>query len=231
MNLFKDTVLFILSVQEKFLTRRLKKTIGVKTSSKSKKIFQQGCLLTLDSLADAEKARMEDELLLILKSSNYEPEQVLEYIKKHGTEVFYIENSKLLYSIGENEGFIYPQKGAKALYLALLTEKKIKFNTKEMFVLTKGVINKYYFIYHFYNWYAFKHNIAGMDSEAQKLLNKYLFNPTDEDFSKLQLADIYKLKDAIKQDKASIEFVIKLCRQYEGAKKALDKLKDDGANL
>ena len=43
--------------------------------------------------------------------------------------------------------------------------------------------------------------------------------------------DIYKLKDAIKQDKAAIEFVFRLCQQYEGAKKALNKLKDNGANL
>ena len=98
-----------------------------------------------------------------------------------------------------------------------------------MFVLSKGGINKYYFIYHLYNWYAFKHNIAGMDSSSQELLKKYLF--TDADTKTLQLEDIYKLKDAIKQDKASIEFVIKLCRNYDGAKQALEKLKDSGARL
>ena len=54
----------------------------------------------------------------------------------------------------------------------------------------------------------------------------------ENDTKELQLADIYKLKDAIKQDKASIEFVIKLCRNYDGAKQALDKMKNDGsANL
>ena len=42
---------------------------------------------------------------------------------------------------------------------------------------------------------------------------------------------VYKLKDAIKQDKASIEFVFKLCQNYDGAKKALEKLKNDGAKL
>ena len=48
----------------------------------------------------------------------------------------------------------------------------------------------------------------------------------------MQLADIYKLKDAIKQDKASIEFVIKLCRNYDGTKQALNKMKNKGsANL
>ena len=70
-----------------------------------------------------------------------------------------------------------------------------------------------------------------MDTESQNLLKKYLFSPTEEDFSKLQLDEIYKLKDAIKQDKSAIEFVFKLCQQYDGAKQALNKLKDNGANL
>ena len=100
-----------------------------------------------------------------------------------------------------------------------------------MFILNKENINKYYFIYNFYNWYAFKHNIYGLDSEAQELLNKYLFSNSDEDIKNLQLADIYKLKDAIKQDKSAIEFVFKLCQNYDGAKTALEKLKNDGANL
>lgn len=231
MSLFKNIVLFVLSVQERMLTRSLNKTLGVKSTSKRKKYFQAGCLLSLDSLADGDKQRMEEELALILKSSNYEPAEVLKYIESHGTKVFYIDNAKSLHSVGENEGFIYPQKGYKAIYLSLLTEKKISPKTNEMFVLTKGEINKYYFIYHLYNWYAYKHGIAGMDTESQELLKKYLFSPSEEDFSKLQLADIYKLKDAIKQDKASIEFVFKLCQQYEGAKKALEKLKDSGASL
>lgn len=231
MSLFKNIVMFFLTLQERRLTKNLSKTLGVKNSSKRKSFYSDGCFMSLDSLAESEKTKMEEELALILKSSNYEPTEILEYIKKHGTNVFYIDNAKSLNSIGENEGFIYPQKGSKALYLSLLTKNGFKFKTNEMFVLTKGEINKYYFIYHFYNWYAFKHNIAGMDTESQELLKKFLFSSSEDDFSKLQLADIYKLKDAIKQDKASIEFVFKLCRQYEGSKQALAKLKDNGANL
>ena len=231
MDLFKKIVLFILSIQEKVLTGRLERTLGIVNASKRKKFYQAGCLLNLDSIADSEKVKMEEELQLILKSCNYNPLELLEYIKKHDTEVFFIDSAKKLHSIGENEGFIYPQKGTKALYLSLLAKKKLSFKTSEMFLLTKGEINKYYFIYHFYNWYAFKHGINGIDAEAQQLLNKHLFNVSESDFNKLQLADIYKLKDAIKQDKSAIEFVFKLCQNYDGAKKALEKLKDSGANL
>ena len=231
MQLFKSLLYKILGLQEKYLRYRLSKTIGVKNTSKKKRHYFNGGLLDLSTLAESEKQKLEEELTRILKEADFEPEKLLEYIKVNGTKVYRIENAgSILNPIGENEGFIYPAKGRRALYLSLALDKKMSFKTDEIFVLSKGEINKYYFIYHFYNWYAFKHNIAGMDSESQELLKKYLFETPDT--SELQLADIYKLKDAIRQDKASIEFVIKLCRNYEGAKQALNKLKDEGgANL
>ncbi len=231
MSLIKSIIYSIFSLQEKYLRFQLNKTLGAKNLSKRKKFFQEGCILSLESLADEEKNKMEEELRLILKQADYEPKKLLEYIKGQGTSVYYIDNPKQLYSIGENEGFIYPMKGAKAVYISTLVKLGFKFKTDEMFILSNGEINKFYFIYHFYNWYAYKHGISGMDSDSITMLNKYLFNASDEDINKLQLADIYKLKDAIKQDKSSIEFVFKLCRDLEGAKKALDKLKDSGANI
>ena len=66
-----------------------------------------------------------------------------------------------------------------------------------------------------------------MDTESQELLKKYLFSSADT--KELQLSEIFKLKDAIRQDKASIEFVIKLCRNYDGAKQALTKIQNEGS--
>lgn len=226
--MLKKIIYGILSVQEKILKYQLSKTLGVKNKSKRKRHYLAGCTLDLNALADCEKQKLEEEIVLLLKKHNYEPLELLKYIEKQGTKVFFIDKaSKLLNPIGENEGFIYPAKGSLAMYLSLATSKKPALKTDEMFILSKGEINKYYFIYHFYNWFAFKHGIAGMDSESQKLLKKYLFENSDT--KELQLADIYKLKDAIKQDKASIEFVVKLCRNYDGAKQALDKMKNDGS--
>ncbi len=231
MQVFKSLLYKILSMQEKYLRYRLSKTIGVKNVSKKKRHYSDGCLLDLSTLAESEKQKLEEELTTILTEADFEPEKLLEYIQSHGTKVCRIDNaSSILNPIGENEGLIYPAKGSKALYLSLALNKTFSLKTDEIFVLSNGEINKYYFIYHFYNWFAFKHNIAGMDTESQELLKKYLFETSDT--SRLQLAEIYKLKDAIRQDKASIEFVIKLCRNYEGAKQALTKLKDEGgANL
>lgn len=231
MNFIKDIIYAILALQEKILRARLNKTLGVTQKSGRKKVFQNGCVLSLDTLADSEKNKMEEELSLILKQLDFEPEKLLDYVAKHGTRVFYIKNPHSLYSIGENEGFIYPQKGCKALYISLLTNSGFRFKTDEMFILSKGQINKFYFVYHFYNWFAFQRKISGMDSESLAILNKFLFNSTEEDFKKLQLSDIYKLKDAIKQDKASIDFVLKLCRELEGAQKAFEKLTDSGASI
>ena len=227
----RKLIYFLMSIQEKVLLYRLSKTVGIKQKSKRKKHFSDGCLLTLDTLADSEKTRIEEEMMLILKSANYEPKEVLEYIKKHDTEVFYIDKLKQLNSIGEVEGFIYPHKGTKALYLSFLVGKGFNLNTKEMFILPNGEIEKYTFMYHFYNWYAFKHNIEGLDTESQELLKKYLYNNTESDFKELQLSDIYKLKDAITQDKNAIEFVLNLCKKAEAAKKALDKIQDGGASI
>lgn len=226
--MLKSIIYNILKFQEKFLKYQLAKTIGVKNTSKKKRHFSFGDMVDLSTLADNEKQQLEEKILLILKKYNYSPEEILKYIKSQKTEVLYIENaSKILNPIGENEGFIYPARGGKAIYLSLGVLRKFRLKTPEMFILSKGSINKYYFIYHFYNWFAFKNNISGLDIESQELLKKFLFETSDT--QALQLADIYKLKDAIRQDKAAIEFVIKLCRNYEGTKQALEKMKTAGS--
>ena len=229
MQLLKNFIYKVLTLQEKFLRFRLAKTIGAKNSSQRKRLYSDGCTLDLNSMAEIEKQHLEDEINNSLKTYGYEPVKVLEYIEKQGTQVTFTPDAKkILNPIGENEGLIYPAKGSKALYLSLAINKKPALKTNEMFVLSEGEINKYYFIYHFYNWYAFKHNIAGLDTESQELLKKYLFSPSS-DTKELQLSEIYKLKDAIRQDKASLEFVIKLCRNYDGVKQALGKIKNEGS--
>lgn len=231
MNIIKSLIYFIFSVQEKVLKARLNKTLNIKNSSKRKKIYSNGCVLSLDALADDEKNKMEDEISLVLKLADYSEDGVIKYIENAGTRVFRIKSPEKLHLIGEAAGFIYPECGLKAVYLSLLLSGKIRLKTDELFVLPEKPVNKYYFIYHFYNWYAYKHGISGMDTNSAELLNKFLFSASDDDINKMQLSDIYKLKDAIKQDKSAIEFVFKLCRNYEGAQKALNKLKNDGANI
>ena len=230
MRVLKDFSYFILSIQEKILTCRLKKTLEIKPSAKRKQYYLSGCSLNLESLAESERIKMEEELALILKASNYNPHEVLKYVEKHGTEVFYLDNLKLINSVGISEGFVYPLKGFKAMYISSIVKKKLDLKTNEMFILGLGDINTYYFMYHFYNWYAYKHGVNGIDIESMELLDKYL-QDNDENLSSLQLSDIYKLNEAIRQDKAAIDFVINLCRKQEASQNALKKIKDTGANL
>ena len=77
MSFLKKFIYKVLSIQEKFLTMRLQKTIGVKNVSKHKKITQAGCLLTLDSIAETEKNKMEEEFLKpdYIKASKYKKKE------------------------------------------------------------------------------------------------------------------------------------------------------------
>ena len=84
MQLLKNFIYGILSVQEKFLKYRLSKTVGVKNKSKRRRHFSDGCIIDLNSLADIEKDKLESEITNILKSNEYNPDRVLEYIKKQG---------------------------------------------------------------------------------------------------------------------------------------------------
>ena len=230
MEIFKSFIYFILSIQEKFLAKKLEKTIGIKNKQKNKKIYSQGCFVNLESIAESEKIKMEEELELILKSSNYNPDKVLKYIEAHNTPIYYISNKHLLNIFGEDDGFIYPQTGLKAMLLSILVQKIPSLKTSEMFILIKDKqLNNYNFIYHFYNWYAFEHGIYGIDNDAQKLLKTYL--ETDADIQKLQLSEIYKLQNAISQDRAAINFVVNLCKKYDASQKALKKIKDGGASI
>ena len=156
--------------------------------SKRKKHFDNGCVLSIESLAESEKEKMEAELRLIFKASRYETSQLLKYIKTHGTNVFYLNNSFFLKLINVKEGFIYPKVGIKAFLLNLLLSRRISFKTDEMFVFIKDKIDNFYFAYHFYNWYAFLHNIGSLN------------------------------------DKAAIDFVFRICSEYNDNKEALEKL-------
>jgi hypothetical protein len=80
MSFIKNIVYFVLSFQEKMLVRNLSRTLGVKTTSKRKSHYSSGCFLSLDTLAESDKQKMEEELELILKSASYNPIEVLKYI-------------------------------------------------------------------------------------------------------------------------------------------------------
>ncbi len=231
MVLIKKIILFILSMQEKLILKRLNaKKLSMKKTKR--KIFSgKDCLLTLDSLADSEKKLMEDELEIILKSCNFNSEEILQYIKKHGTKIYYFKFSSFLKLLGLTEGFIYPLSGFKALCFSIVILKTVKFKTDAVFVLNNIDIDKYALIYQLYNWYSYQRGLEGIDMQAMNLLNKYLKNNNEDLIKKMSLDDMISLKEALVQDKSAIDFVLNLCSKLDSSKKALEKIKSDGANI
>ena len=68
MQLVKNLIYNLLSIQEHLLKNRLSKTLDAKQLSKRKRHYGNGCVLDLNSLADAEKQKLEDELYGILNT-------------------------------------------------------------------------------------------------------------------------------------------------------------------
>ena len=97
MNIIKDFVYLILTIQEKLLLKKLHKTIGVKNGSKIKHFWGNSCLINLNSIAEADKQKMEEELILLLKKFDFNPNEILKYINNQGTQVFITDNAKKLY--------------------------------------------------------------------------------------------------------------------------------------
>lgn len=91
-----------------------------------------------------------------------------------------------------------------------------------------GEINIYYMLHQFHKWYGFKKNLPGYDEMAQDLFKDNLDNMSDSDVKEMSIEEILALKEAIARDAQAAEFVIQLAKESTGAKKALDKMKNDG---
>ena len=150
-----------------------------------------------------------------------------DYIKGANTPVYKIKNAdKILSLINEQEGFILPQSGFKALYLNIVLNKKISFKTKEMFVLRNMEVNSYAIAYQFYNWYGYKMKLDGFEQETQKKFKNIFEICETNKIDELSFEEILELKSAIKRDIEAIDFVKNLAVKNQMAKKNLQKIKE-----
>ena len=209
------------------------------TNSTSKTHINASETLTLTTETEKILETMDAELKNIVKSCLTNPDKLLDFVKEQGTPVYKMKNAdKILAKIKEEEGFITPLNGRKALYLnfmiGLLVEKKLKFSfeTREMFVLRDLDINIYFMLHQFHMWYGFKKNLPGYDMKAQELFKDNLEEMSDDDVKEMSIEEILALKEAIARDSEAADFVINLAKESSGAKKALEKMKKDGgANI
>ena len=182
-----------------------------------------------DENYNEEKASQEKIENIIEKYIN-KPEKFFDYIKGAKTPIYKIKNAdKILNKINEQEGFILPKKGIKALYLNLILNKKFAFKTPEMFVLRNGELNTYAFIYQFYNWYCYKMQLSGFEDETQENF-KHVFEICETSkIDSLNYQEIINLKSAIKRDIEAINFVKKMAQKFSMSKKNLIKIKEGKA--
>ncbi len=203
------------------------------TNSTTKTHINASETMTLSTETEKILETMDYEVKNIVKSCLTKPELLLKFIEQQGTPVYKIAYAdKILAKINEEEGFITPLKGIKALYLNFVTglfaQKKLHlaFKSREMFVLRDGEINIYYMLHQFHKWYGFKKNLPGYDEKAQELFKENLENMSDT--KEMSVEEILALKEAIARDAQAADFVIQLAKESSGAKKALDKMKNDG---
>lgn len=228
-------IYFVLALQEKILTKKLKRSLNSGYSNAtSKKEFTQAASLELTSKTEQNKIKLEEGIKNILKKYENDPHKLLEFVQKNGTKVYKIPfANKILRLIGYEEGFIIAKKGIKGLYIniivSLLAGEKIKLSLKAepAFVLNNLEPDNYYIIQYFHKWYAMKLNLPGFDEESQDNFQKFL-NSNDKNIESLCTEEIFGLKEAIARDSEAVIFVINLAKSTIGSKNALKKIIAEG---
>lgn len=230
MGIFKNIKYYFLSKKEKSLQKKLKDTTKKSFTNKtSKNVLGNGADLTLNSTTLKIIEEVKNNVDAIVKKTNCEPEELLNYIKISKTPVYKINNAdKLLNLIKEEEGLICEKQGIESLYLSLITGQGIKFHTEPMFVMREGKIDKFYLLHNFYRWYSLKAGLPGFEYDIQKLFKKIVIGNADYLVKTLSMEKIISLKEAIARDNEASEFVINYTKSIEGSKKVLDKIKNEG---
>ncbi len=198
-------------------------------NSTTKHSMNASCTLKLSTSTEQKRLEIDDKLTKLLKRYINSPEKLMQYIKMQGIKVYKLKDAeKILSWINEDEGFLTPLKGLKALYLNFILNKRVKFNTSAMFIFNTENVEIYTVARALYKYYGYKSNMPGFDYKSQELFKK-LYNSRKNKSAQLSeytISDIYACKEAIARDLESVNFTIKLSIEYERAKKALNKLKD-----
>jgi len=230
-ELIKKLTEWIFICQEKFYEKKYKKHLAnIKysvTNSTTKTHTQAGIKLTLNSKTEQNKKKVNDEVKEIVTKNLKTPNALLAYIEENGTKVFRVPYAKkLLILVGEQEGFITPTTGINAFVLNLILNHKFAFKTEPMFVLGTGQINIYNMAHQFHKWYGYKTGLPGFDEAAQEKFKKIFDYEIDANVELLSYEEILSLKEAIHMDIEAIDFVIKLAKENDGAKKVFNNIKE-----
>ena len=235
-KILADLIKNIFGFQEKLLE---KKYNGGRISlnaehSMVKNRISNGVNLTISGELDKNRQKVKNDVEEILKNNINNLENILDYSVEFGVKTYKIKNvDKLLKFIDEKEGFIFPEKNFKALYIHLLTDRKISFKSAPLFIFESGKISPYKLVYNFYIWYSYKTNLPGYEEKTREKYKHIFEYEKDEKLNELGYKDIIELQRAIERDKDSMEFTLQFIKTLEGSKNAFNIIKnnDDGANV
>ncbi len=203
-------------------------------SSTTKQTITSSCTLKLSSKTEELKKQIHDELKTKIKKYMNAPEKLLQYLQLKGIKVYRIKNAeKILAYLKEEEGFVTPLKGFKAIVLNAILNKSFGLTTKEMIVLDISPVEIYTVARALYKYYGFKKNLPGYDYKSQETFKK-VYSSKKAGVSTLDscsLKDILACKEALARDVESIKFTVELSHEYENARKALEKLKESSASI
>lgn len=229
---------YIMKAQEdkhkKRLEKALPKSALLSSASGSKKTHMTSFAnLSLTSKLEKDKEKLEARVKEVVKKNLGTPEELLTFIEKNKTKVYKIRHAdKILEFAGEQEGFITPLKGFRALFLNVILERKIAFETQEMFVLRDLPLNIYFMAHQFHKWYGYKMKLPGFEEVAQKNFKRIWEFENSHNVSTLRYEEIIALKEAIARDVEAIDFVLNLAREGEGSQKAYRIMtKEGGATI
>ncbi len=223
---------FILKLQNFLYKIRTKKLNSTFKNGSSKMIFHGENELILSAETELKKTELNKKIKEIVKTKLDDPEKLLNFISTEGTDVFRIKNANLILKlVGEEEGFITPAIGLKALFINLfvnlLVYNKliISFKSNEMFILRPLKVDIYYMIHQFHKWYSYKLGLPGFNFKEQENFKHIFKTLKQEDISNLTLSEIISLKEAIARDIEAIDFVVNLCKEFDTSKKLLNRIK------
>lgn len=202
-------------------------------SKNSKKFFTRDDSLSIEFKQNLIKENINNEAKEILKEAVNNPEILVNFINSKGTYVIkscFMKN--ILFSLGEEEGFLLPMQGFKALFFVLLvntfseTKLKIGLKTPALFAFGDKPLNIYFLSHQFHMWLSYINELPGFsETTRQNFKNIWSSNVDTQEVRKLSMEEILSLKDVIARDLEAINFVKEMAREFIGQKQALEKIK------
>lgn len=199
-----------------------------------KNIFTSRDSLSINAKQIFIKEEINAEARLILKEAVNNPEMLVNFVKSKGAIVaksrFMVP---VLFLFGEQTGFLPPLKGFKAFMLCIIlniiskAKLSIGFETPAIFALDNKPVNIYFLSHQFHLWLSYVNELPGFDETTRKnFKNVWDSNADSMEVSKLSMAEILSLKDAIARDIEAIKFVKEMAREFVGQKQSLQKIKE-----